>query len=177
MPRSTHSVRDARLPWANGFADGVKQGDFVKKRISTISSMIFAAVLCLVLCLALAGCGGETTVNRLISDYGITVDGGDFDKDASLVAAPPARAETHPREQNTPCNPKITAPVPRHGGFRMSAVFPRTVCFRQSRPLPCLCETICRGRFLSASLRHTGCASRYGKPPPRDARPITRYSD
>ncbi|MGM9609484.1 MAG: InlB B-repeat-containing protein [Eubacteriales bacterium] len=60
----------------------------MKKKIYTISSMIFATVLCFVLCFALAGCGGETTVNRLISDYGITVDGGDFDKDASLVAAP-----------------------------------------------------------------------------------------
>lgn len=64
--------------------------------------MIFAAVLCLVLCLALAGCGGETTVNRLISDYGITVDGGDFDKDASLVAAPPRESRTPPRDETTP---------------------------------------------------------------------------
>ena len=62
--------------------------------------MIFASVLCLVLCFALAGCGGETTVNRLISDYGITVDGGDFDKDASLVAAPP-REPKHTPENNT----------------------------------------------------------------------------
>lgn len=58
--------------------------------------MIFAAVLCLVLCLALAGCGGETTVNRLISDYGITVDGGDFVKDASLVARARPRDKTYP---------------------------------------------------------------------------------
>ena len=72
--------------------------------------MIFAAVLCLVLCLALAGCGGETTVNRLISDYGITVDGGDFVKDASLAAAPV------PETKHTPATLK-TAPVPRHGGF------------------------------------------------------------
>ena len=64
--------------------------------------MIFAAVLCLVLCLALAGCGGETTVNRLISDYGITVDGGDFDKDASLVAAPPREPKQPPKTKHPP---------------------------------------------------------------------------
>ena len=65
--------------------------------------MIFAAVFCLVLCLALAGCGGESTVNRLISDYGITVDGGDFVKDASLVAAPvPESRNTPPQTKQPP---------------------------------------------------------------------------
>lgn len=68
--------------------------------------MIFAAVLCLVLCLALAGCGGETTVNRLISDYGITVDGGDFDKDASLVAAPPREPKHTPENKTHHATPK-----------------------------------------------------------------------
>ena len=85
--------------------------------------MIFAAVLCLVLCLALAGCGGETTVNRLISDYGITVDGGDFDKDASLVAAPRESRNTPPRTKHT-MQPQNNSPRAAARGFSVITGIP-----------------------------------------------------
>ncbi len=46
--------------------------------------ILFIATLCFVLCFAFAGCG-ETTVNQLLSDYGITAEGGGFEKGSSLV--------------------------------------------------------------------------------------------
>ena len=84
--------------------------------------MIFASVLCLVLCFALAGCGGETTVNRLISDYGITVDGGDFVKDASLVAAPPREPKHTPESKTYPATPKNSPRAAARGFSYVSCV-------------------------------------------------------
>ena len=46
--------------------------------------ILFIATLCFALCFAFAGCG-ETTVNQLLSDYGITAEGGGFEKGSSLV--------------------------------------------------------------------------------------------
>ena len=46
--------------------------------------ILFIATLGFALCFAFAGCG-ETTVNQLLSDYGITVEGGGFEKGSSLV--------------------------------------------------------------------------------------------
>ncbi|MGN1062097.1 MAG: InlB B-repeat-containing protein [Candidatus Scatosoma sp.] len=54
------------------------------KRINIISPILFVMAMCISLCFSVAACSVET-LNRLVSDYGITVEGGGFEKGASLV--------------------------------------------------------------------------------------------
>lgn len=54
------------------------------KKIKKVG-MLLVIVWCLVLSFAFAACGGKEQLKQLVSEYGITVEGGGFEKGSSLI--------------------------------------------------------------------------------------------